>query len=147
MRLQKNSTRFLSVCYLWNVVPKECSTHIRGGSFGMRCMYTVCALSSPTDGRQQTGGRGERLVVRKAVNMAAERTVIGGPATRNLTRRRSPIFFSFYLVWRLLWSAMLLNYSIEVDGFVWYNHSDAEALGYQKHGEIVLWWRHSRQLF
>jgi hypothetical protein len=64
----------------------------------MRCMYTVCALSSPTDGRQQTGGRGERLVVRKAVNMAAERTVIGGPATRNLTRRRSPIFFSFYLV-------------------------------------------------
>jgi hypothetical protein len=33
IRLQENFTLSLSVCYLWNVIPKECSTHTHTGWF------------------------------------------------------------------------------------------------------------------
>jgi len=90
-----NSTLSLSVCYLWNVVAKECPTHTRWFIWYEVHVYDVCPIEP---GRRAPAGWGEKLLVRKAVNMGSGPTVIGSPVTRNLPGRRSRIFFSFYLV-------------------------------------------------
>jgi hypothetical protein len=130
--------------FLISLLPVECGTqgmlhtHTRWFIWYEVHVHDVCRIEpdrlAPTD-----WPGGGRPVVRKAVNMAAERKVIGGSGTRNLTRRRSRIFSSFYLVWRFLWLSMMLNCSDEVDGFVWYNRS---ILWNSKSGDIVLWLWH-----
>jgi hypothetical protein len=90
--------------FLISLLPVECGTqgmlhtHIRGGSFGMRCMYMMCAVSSPTDWRQQTGrGEGDRWSERRWTWPQSARLLValGQETWREGGVEYSPLFISF----------------------------------------------------